>query len=211
MVSRRGLGCFGEAMTWRRADLRAGRRWGPAVRRELHRPGDNHLAPRACGRRRRPADRPCGAAASRSRPPPRCPPAGWARDRPSRGRSLWSSSQAVLQLPRPSWACNCRAEMPLEWLVRMWMAVNQTFRAKWLRCMIRARGEGSLFAAGGALPGEALGLQRPALRAAAGGADESLRPAPPREVVRAGPRHPATAPRTGRARGGGHASSGSPW
>ena len=109
---------------------------GPAVRRELHRPGDNHLAPRACGRRRRPADRPCGAAASRSRPPPRCPPAGWARDRPSRGRSLWSSSQAVLQLPRPSWACNCRAEMPLEWLVRMWMAVNQTFRATCLRCMI---------------------------------------------------------------------------
>src|SRR5665811_1670112 len=50
----------------------------------------------------------------------------------------------------------------------------------------RARGDGSLFAAGGALPGEALTLQRPALRAAAGGADEPLRPAPPRQVVRAG-------------------------
>ena len=43
--------------------------------------------------------------------------------------------QAVLYDPRPSCACNCSAEIPLEWLVTMCAVMNHVRNGRWLRCI----------------------------------------------------------------------------
>src|SRR6266511_2200122 len=88
-------------------------------------------------------------------------------------RSLPHKSQADLYEPRPSCFCSCSAAMPSEWVV-----IPEPGRQRQLRCMHhRAGGHRGLLAAKGALPGEGLGRQFPALVVAAVRAAEPVGPA----------------------------------
>ncbi len=49
-------------------------------------------------------------------------------------RSLAASIQALRQDPTPSRFCNCRAEMPLEWVAIRWAARNQIASDSLVRC-----------------------------------------------------------------------------